>query len=279
MESKKKVSRVRSKSPKRKDDAWMRLLLEDFIVQKLGSRYRDIADWGWWRYPAYQFMKQHFPTECSSREWNFYGLVYYFLERAWANPGDSGPSFQAQCLLNEFCTSSGLTDGQTLLNRLREIYLRMPEDSRPRDFAWTRGWSRILRHMNQRIPFVDFHGKGRVDVRYECLFRQPDEYNEYSSPFALFETAEDILKDTADLMHKDNGQIPTGRNAASKVAIMNDVILWNLPLLLKHNFRFPALDDESIVQDLALEIELHQRKDFTVTTHIAQQLTLNPVQE
>lgn len=212
--------------------------LRYYITSAFGPEYHQLRAWNNWTVTIDKFMQKFFPAQHSKGVYTNSLLIYFFARHNYLYPQTG--RLELQCLLQWYCEPLHRDSVQLLLDDIHAIHSKIPDQFRPKGYVWTKGWSRILRHMNQFIPFVRI-SEGAPVYCYGSVFTDPDDYNNLTSPLAVLTDAKGLVDETVRAIQINPVQLH--KTALSVIATMDDAVMWNLPLLFKNGFKFHEIDD------------------------------------
>ena len=244
-------SRSRSASPVRKVKPEPELptkqeapfpTLADYIERNFGKEIAKFVNWNMWQERVESFIQRYRPDLWVKGSFNFSILAYFFAQNSFdCHYGSS----ELQAIVNAFCTREQMSGGrgQEFLNGINDIHMLVSPTCRPEGLNWVRGWSRLVRHMNQGIPLVKF-SRGQGFPEYSPIFKDLDCYNGYVIPDGLSFRSMDSSDLAAKLAREAND---SHARMLSRVAprpktltqIAEDVVLWNFPLAVRQDFTVP----------------------------------------
>jgi len=239
--------------------------LEDYIAKSLGERFRNFSQWNDWQTPAEDFMATHCPEQWTKGQFTDAALAYMFAIHSLVHYYGSQ---EVQAIVNQFCTINGYRSptGREFLQEVEKINLSCPKAWQHNSVDWIRGWSRMVRHMNQGIPLVQFSPDGRAFPFYHSIFKDGDFYNGYVVPESLSfrslkkgKLAEKICEDSASVTAQMLQENPDHCHSQ----ILDDIFLWNSHLFVGNGF--------TLTEDV-----LGGAKDKSITTGIQEIFTEDP---
>ena len=254
--------------------------LEDYVVESLGERYKTFVAWNNWQNRAEDFMATYCHDKWLKGEFSDAALAYMFSIHSLVHHYGSS---EVQAIVNQFCLNMGYTSpgGRAFLEEVERINLLRPKRSQPNSIHWARGWSRMIRHMNQGIPLIQFFPNGKAMPFYHSVFRDPDCYSAYVVPESLsFRVVkkeclvDQIFTDATSVTAAMLQEEPNN----SHLQILDDVFLWNSHLFFGNGFTLTedilgGTKDNSLLTDIQ-EIFAEEKDKFEVKQVTATRIAL-----
>ncbi len=254
--------------------------LEDYIAKSLGDQFKNLVAWNNWQMRAEDFMATYCPDKWLKGEFSDAALAYMFSIHSLVHHYGS---HEVQAIVNQFCLNMGYTSsgGRAFLEEVERINLSRPKSSRPNSIHWARGWSRMIRHMNQGIPLIQFFPTGKSMPFYHSVFKDPDCYSAYVVPESLSFRAvkkeglvDQICTDATSVTAAMLQEEPNN----SHLQILDDVFLWNSHLFFGNGFTLTedvlrGTKDNSLLMSIQAELAGEEDK-FEVKQVIATRISL-----
>ncbi len=244
-------SRSRSASPVRKvkpetESAPKQVVpfpaLAEYIERNFGKAIAKFVNWNMWQERVESFIQGYRPDLWAQGSFNFSILAYFFAQNSF---DFHYGSCEVQAIVNAFCTRDQNNGGrgQEFLNGINDVHNLVSPTCRPGGLNWVRGWSRLVRHMNQGIPLVKFSG-GQGFAEYHSIFKDTDAYNGYVIPDGLSFRSMDPVDLAFELAREAN---ESHARVVARIAprpktwtqITEDVVLWNFSLVTRQGFVVP----------------------------------------